>query len=179
MLAIMDSFNELDADSAQPASLEGPLEWRVRYNGLLAVAYIGGKAVAGVSGPWSDKFALTWWERPLPSRQLELFDTMADAKGEVEQWARRMHVGGYSKTRHLSIAGHGQPAQVQPVFDSASIQDDSPQPANGLFGRIRSLLPSFSRTRSGTTPSETIDRLRRNLVCSENDIGNLHFAANE
>lgn len=179
MLAIMDSFNELDADPAPPASIEGPLEWQMRYDGLFAVAYVGGKSVAGVSGPWSDKFALTWWERPLPARKLELFDTMAEAQREVEQWARRMHVGGYSKTRHLSIAGRSQPAFAQPVLDSVGVVADAARPAAGLFNRVRSLLPTFTRARSATASSETIERLRRTQVCSENDTGNLHFAANE
>ena len=36
-----------------------PLEWRSRYDGLVAIAQIGDKAVAGISGPWSGKYALT------------------------------------------------------------------------------------------------------------------------
>lgn len=179
MLAIMDSFDEFHTDSAPPAVMDGPLEWRVRYDGLLAVAYVGSKAVAGVSGPWSDKFALTWWERPLPARQLELFNTMAEAQHEVELWAQRMHIGGYSKVRHLSIAGRGQLFPGQPASDSASVGNVPAQPDTSLLGRMRSLFPAFSRARSETSSRETIDRLRRSQDCSENDTGNLHFAAKE
>ena len=73
MLAIMDSFEPLGGDApaaATPATRS--LQWRSRYDGLVSVAYIDGKAVAGISGPWSGKYALTWWERPMPARELEL-----------------------------------------------------------------------------------------------------------
>lgn len=63
--------------------------WQSRYEGFAAVAYVNGKAIAGVSGPWSDKYALTWWEHPTPARQLELFDSLEAAKRNVEQRAQR------------------------------------------------------------------------------------------
>jgi hypothetical protein len=179
MLAIMDSFNELYTDPVSPASMEGSLEWRGRYEGLVSVAYVAGKAVAGISGPWSGKFALTWWERPLPARQLELFDSMRDAQREVEQWAQRMQVGGYSHAPKLSIAGQTSSTPVPSTTERGSPLQDLPQPATSLFDRMRTLLPKFSRARSDAASSETIERLRRNQVCRDTDTGNLHFAANE
>ena len=80
-------------EDAEPSASPCTLEWGSRYGGLVTIALLDGKAVAGISGPWSGKFALTWWERPLPARQLELFDTLEDAKHEVEAWATRMHNG--------------------------------------------------------------------------------------
>lgn len=59
--------------------------WQSRYEGCVAVAYVHGKAIAGISGPWSDKFALTSWERPTPGGELELFDSLQAAKDEVER----------------------------------------------------------------------------------------------
>jgi hypothetical protein len=62
--------------------------WQSRYEGCVAVAYVNGRAVAGISGPWSDKYALTCWERPAPGGQLELFDSLDAAKRAVEQRAQ-------------------------------------------------------------------------------------------
>jgi hypothetical protein len=182
MLAIMDSFNELCSDPVPPASLEGSLEWRARYEGLVSVAYVAGKAVAGISGPWSGKFALTWWERPLPARQLELFDSMGDAQREVEHWAMRMRVGGYSHgphTSNLSATRQSTCAPPQSGTLQVAATRDGPKPSTSLFDRMRTLLPKFSRARSEAASSETIERLRRNQVCRDTDTGNLHFAADE
>jgi hypothetical protein len=179
MLAIMDNFSEYYSDAAPPAPLEGSLEWRGRYEGLVSVAYIDGKAVAGISGPWSGKFALTWWERPLPARQLELFDSMRDAQREVEQWAQRMRVGGYSAHAPESSPTDGTAPVISFPNRIAGAEVDAPKPTPSLFDRMRTLLPPFSRARSQASPSETIERLRRSQVCSNTDTGDLHFAANE
>ena len=94
MLATMDSFETLCGDRNPPAMVAPAsgraLQWRTRYDGLVTVAYIGSKAVAGISGPWSGKYALTWWERPMPARELELHDSLGSAQREVEEWALRM-----------------------------------------------------------------------------------------
>src|SRR5476651_421671 len=58
--------------------------WQSRYEGCVAVAYVNGRAIAGISGPWSDKYALTCWERPTPVGRLELFDSLDAAKQAVE-----------------------------------------------------------------------------------------------
>ena len=101
MLAIVDSFEPLGGDipsvttKAESVNRRS-LQWRSRYDGLVSVAYIDGKAVAGISGPWSGKYALTWWERPMPARELELHDSLGAAQREVEEWALRMHSGDYA-----------------------------------------------------------------------------------
>jgi hypothetical protein len=67
----------------------GRVIWQQRYEGIAHVAYRGGKAVAGVSGPWSDRYVLIWWdERPPGSNPLELFETLEEAKHAVAK-----HVG--------------------------------------------------------------------------------------
>lgn len=68
----------------------GQLLWRRRYEGIAMVAWLDGRAVAGISGPWDGKFALTWWARPLPARVLELHDTRSAAMAAVEDWAGRL-----------------------------------------------------------------------------------------
>jgi hypothetical protein len=174
MLAIMDSFPAECGTPSPSETVYHSIEWRNRYDGLVCIAQIGDKAVAGISGPWSGKFALTWWERPLPARQLELFDSMDEAKHEVEQWAQRMRTGGYSiapvdvaPRPHLHGVPRGTPEQTRA---------DMP---GGLFERMRSVFPHFARSKVRSSSSETIDRLRRKQVCGDTDLSDLHFAANE
>jgi len=101
MLIATDILTDV-ADLKRPA--DALIEWRQRYEGVLMVAYLDGKAVAGVSGPWPvNQFALTWWDRPMPARQLELFDSLAAAQRRVEEWAWRMRTIGVIDKR---IAGN-------------------------------------------------------------------------
>jgi hypothetical protein len=68
----------------------GRIVWQQRYEGIAHVAYRGGKAIAGVSGPWSDRYALIWWdERPAASNPLELFETLEAAMHAVEERSGR------------------------------------------------------------------------------------------
>jgi hypothetical protein len=73
------------------------IEWRSRYGGFLAIAYFEGKAVAGISGPWSGQYALTWWAAGAqPSPRLDLYDSAEAARRDVEAWARRAGEAGTS-----------------------------------------------------------------------------------
>lgn len=64
----------------------GRIVWQQRYEGIARVAYRGGKAIAGLSGPWSDRYVLIWWdERPAQSNPLELFETIEAAMRAVEE----------------------------------------------------------------------------------------------
>ncbi|GAA0716571.1 hypothetical protein [Dokdonella soli] len=144
-----------------------PVEWRSRYDGLVAIAYVDGKAVAGISGPWSDKFALTWWERPLPQRQLELFDSLQDAKHEVEAWAVRVRNGYSSAPTDVHAAAPNLLPMLVPVAKS------------GLLDQIRALLPEFARRRTGASSRETIERMRERHAHQDIDLSGLHFAADE
>ncbi|MET0226506.1 MAG: hypothetical protein ABW187_08710 [Dokdonella sp.] len=153
-------------ERAEPEPSRRDLEWRTRYDGIVAVAHIGDKAVAGISGPWSGKYALTWWERPLPARQLELFDTLDDAKREVEEWATRM--------------SSGLPASVAPlktVVAPASTPRPLPSVAakGSLINHVRSFLPEFGRKRT----QADVARQRQQHAQDDTDLGDLHFAAND
>lgn len=136
------------------------LTWRCRYEGLVNIACFRGKQVAGISGPWSGKFALTWWDRPPPQRQLELFDSLDDAQRKVEAWARRM--------RHGKMATPTTPARQAPPARAES----------GLLQRLCSALPGFGR-HSARAKHAHIERLRDRRDESELDLGDLHFAAGD
>jgi hypothetical protein len=165
MLATMDSFETLCGDRNPPATVAPApgraLQWRTLYDGLVTVAYIGSKAVAGISGPWSGKYALTWWERPMPARELELHDSLGSAQREVEEWALRT---GDDYILPLPA----QAAHATPRAGGAHAARKS-----GLFDRLRALLPLQPST------SEKIERLRRERVQDDADLGDLRFAANE
>lgn len=136
-----------------PASTPQVVTWRDQYAGVFAVATIGERRVAGISGPWSGKFALTWWDRPLPQRQLELFDSLEAAREAVEAWASRIQ--------------HGAPTAA------ASTRARAPAVApTGLLGRVVALFGHQRGERAG----DSIERLRRS---AERDatLAEIHFTA--
>ena len=102
---------------------------------VASVAYIDGKAVAGISGPWSGKYALTWWERPMPARELELHDSLGAAQREVEEWALRMHSGDYALPLPEAFT------QALPLLVQRQRAANAAARKAGLFERMRSLLP--------------------------------------
>lgn len=159
-LVMSDScFEPCDSD-ADIAPAPATLVWRTRYGGHVEQAYIGDKAVAGISGPWSGQFALTWWGRPQP-RQLELYDSLEQAKHVVEAWALRMRHGAA-----IMPAVVTSPAARAPRRDPA-------MPAS-LFGRLRNLLPG-----SAASHATSIERLRRTHSEPLTDLGGLHFGAQD
>jgi hypothetical protein len=146
------------------------IDWRQRYEGVLMVAYLDGKAVAGISGPWPvNQYALTWWDRPMPARQLELFDSLAAAQARVEEWALRM--------RTIGVIDRS-PAN-DPILPEATVSI-APQRAttsSSWFGKLRDAF--------GTTPREphriTREKLTalRNAPLRDDDLRDVHFAAFE
>jgi len=63
----------------------GGVVWQPHYEGFTTVAYQKGKAIAGISGPWSGQYVLIWWENAQPIREVELFDSLDEAKQAVAQ----------------------------------------------------------------------------------------------
>lgn len=163
MLATVDSFEPLGGNPTPgptgAVAQQRSLQWRSRYDGLVAIAYIDGKAVAGISGPWSGKYALTWWERPMPARELELHDSLGAAQREVEEWALRMHSDSYVL-----------PLPTVPV---PTVSAPKAPRKTGLIDRLFALLPTQP------SASEKIERLRQARAGHMPELGNLHFAADE
>ncbi len=81
----MDASTTHDQELSSAAN--PTISWTERYEGSMVVASIGSKAVAGISGPWGNQYALTWWDRPGSSRRLEFYDSIEAARAEVENWA--------------------------------------------------------------------------------------------
>lgn len=140
---------------AAETSIPSTVTWHNRYDGVVAIAWIGGRQVAGISGPWSGQFALTWWDRPLPARQLELFDSLEAAQAAVEAWALRMQHG-----RSLSRRASTRLERTH-----------SARP--GLAERLLGLWRGLARRRSAAE----LDHLRRLHASRDGDLADLHFAA--
>lgn len=145
---MMDGSSQNPARRTEARTLADVLRWRTRYDGIMTVAEFDDRVIAGISGPWSGKFALTWWNEAAETRALTLFDSRRAAKHAVEAWARRKC---------------GLPLDSGSRFSAASL--------------LARLLPGFSRQEARPDPAEEIERLRRTQTQVEVDLGTLHFRA--
>ena len=165
MLIATDILTDV-ADLKRPA--DALIEWRQRYDGVLMVAYLDGKAVAGVSGPWPvNQFALTWWDRPMPARQLELFDSLAAAQRRVEEWAWRMR----------TIGVIDRPPANDPLLPEATVSI-SPQKSASLFDRFCDALAGTPAPKRRPVARERIEMMRYPPL-NDDDLRDIHFAATE
>jgi hypothetical protein len=155
-----------DVAALKPA--DALIEWRQRYEGVLMVAYLDGKAVAGISGPWPvNQFALTWWDRPVPARQLELFDSLAAAQRRVEDWAWRMR----------TIGVVDRPPANDPLLPEATVSI-APRRQASLFDKLRDAFGGPPVPRQRLAPRQRIDAARYPPL-NDDDLRDIHFAAIE
>jgi hypothetical protein len=131
--------------------------WQQRYEGIAVVAYQGGKAMACISGPWSSKYVLTWWE-PMPGGQLEIFDTQEDAMQAVE--------------RRIQVYACGRPVEVFIVDGNAPAPERN---YSWLTLLLRTFFPGHHRAR-GVNP-EHVHALRRRYLNEGADLTGLSFNA--
>lgn len=165
MLIATDILTDV-ADLKRPA--DSLIEWRQRYEGVLMVAYLDGRAVAGVSGPWPvNQFALTWWDRPMPARQLELFDSLAAAQRRVEDWAWRMR----------TIGVIDRPPANDPLLPEATISI-APRKQASLFDRLRDAIAGTPAPKRPPLSRDRIEAMRYPPL-NDDDLRDIHFAAIE
>ena len=149
-----------DFDQRTPAAATrkpSRIVWQQRYDGIAHVAYQGGKAMACISGPWSDKFVLTWWE-PMPGGQLELYDSIDEARQSVE--------------RRLDVVASGRPAEVHTVAMESRQQTRS---ESWITLLRRTFFPA--RQRLAAANAENLQTLRRRYFAEETDLSGLNFGA--
>ena len=165
MLIATDICHDV-ADQKRPA--DALIEWRQRYDGVLMVAYLDGKAVAGISGPWPvNQYALTWWDRPVPARQLELFDSLAAAQRRVEEWAWRMR----------TIGVIDRPPANDPLLPEANVSI-VPRKQPSLFDKLRDALGGTPSPRRRPDSRERVEAIRY-APLNDDDLRDIHFAAIE
>jgi hypothetical protein len=161
------SVDHLCHDLHDTAATDDLIDWRQRYEGVLMVAYLDGKAVAGISGPWPvNQYALTWWDRPVPARQLELFDSLAAAQRRVEEWAWRMR----------TIAVVDRPPANDPLLPEATVSI-APRQSSWL-DKLRGAIGGPPAPRAQRIPHQKIDSMRYPPL-NEDDLRGIHFAAIE
>jgi hypothetical protein len=69
----------------EPSRRRGGIVWQPHTEGFATIAYRDGRAIAGISGPWSNQYVLIWWRPSQPIRQVEVFDSLDEAKFAVAQ----------------------------------------------------------------------------------------------
>ncbi|MDR3387970.1 MAG: hypothetical protein P4L92_13055 [Rudaea sp.] len=156
MLASTKS-QEIPAIRVNTGRQPSKIVWQSRYEGCAAVAYVHGKAIAGISGPWSDKYALTWWAHPA-ARQLELFDSLEAARHEVEQRAR--HTSSSRLTTLLRALRHNSAAVTR----------------NSWLSHVHAVLTRRNRERP---QHDAVVQLRQYRQRQDTDLSGMHFHAFE
>jgi len=146
LLTVLPDFDDLAPHAARKPS---PVVWQERYEGIAVVAYQGGKAIAGISGPWSNRFALTWWQVN-PDGQFEIFDTLAEAMQAVE-------------LRAQVTCSMPAPTQRPPAL--------RPQRAS-LWARVRAWFGADE-----AAGAAALARLRQRYLNAEADLSGLNFTA--
>ena len=154
MIPCASPAHDCDTDGASSQDL---LVWHTRYDGLVHIARVGDRQVAGVSGPWSGRFALTWWHQPPALRQLQLFETRHAARCEVETWVRRRY----------GDAAVPSPLALKPASES------------GLLQHLKRWVPGLGRLQSAHDKRANIEHLKRLRDDYDLELSGLHFAARD
>jgi len=132
----------------------GSIVWQPHYEGFTTTAYQSGKAIAGISGPWSNQYVLIWWEHAQPIRQVELFDSLDEAKQAV---AERLAAEQGTRVNELLA-----------TFRTGASADTR----QGWLARVREWLLPAQRTESVSV----VDHRRRRPV-EETDLRGLNLRA--
>jgi hypothetical protein len=150
-------LNLSSIDSATPREPRrrprGGIVWQPHYEGFTSVAYRDGRAIAGISGPWSDQYVLIWWEHEQPISQVEVFDSLDEAK--------------------LAVAQSGANAVTNRLDELLSVLRREPvvRPAVSWLARLRSWL-----TRPAKRAAAPVHKARRRHA-EETDLRGLNFRA--
>lgn len=135
----------------------GGIVWQPHYEGFTTIAYQNGKAIAGISGPWSGQYVLIWWEHAQPIREVELFDSLEEAKQAVAQ-------------RIAPDAG----SHLQGLLGALRLQSSGERPS--WLGRLRRWMFTYSPAVEGGAQTRLVDH-RRRRDNEETDLRGLNLRA--
>jgi len=136
----------------------GAVVWQAHTEGFATTAYCDGQAIAGISGPWSNQYVLIWRQPSLPTRELEVFDSLEEAKQSVV----------------LTVAPRS-PTQLDTLL--ARLRRDYVVPRATWLRRIGCTLQRFAQPRES---AKAIKRGRARHVLphgEETDLRGLNFRA--
>jgi hypothetical protein len=157
MLALTVPSSAYDVPRHPQRRRRGGIVWQPHYEGFTTVAYRSGKAVAGISGPWSDQYVLIWWDHARPIRQVELFDSLEEAKQAV---ARRIAPDAGNRLHGLLGALRRPSVGRRPSW----------------LSRLRRWMRAFSLRAERAGQTRLIDH-RRRRDNEETDLRGLNFRA--
>lgn len=157
MLALSLPSSHHGAPRRPQRHARGGIVWQPHYEGFTTIAYRNGKAIAGISGPWSGQYVLIWWEHAQPIREVELFDSLEEAKQAVAQ-------------RLAPDAGH----HLQGLLGSLRRAPDSARPS--WFRRLRRWMLTYSSRSDRDGRTRLVDH-RRRRDNEETDLSGLNLRA--
>ena len=136
----------------------GAVVWRPHTEGFATIAYRDGHAIAGISGPWSGQYVLIWWQPAQPIRQVEVYDSLDEARAAVDAVAAP------------------RPTHLDALLETLRREYELPKSTwlKRLAGALRSVGGRPAR-RPGS-PLE-IHRTRSYWRAEETDLRGLHFRA--
>jgi len=155
MLLMTLATNDNDAPR-DPQRRRGGIVWQPHYEGFTTVAYQHGRAIAGISGPWSNQYVLIWWEQSQAIRQLEVYDSIEEAKIAVAR-----HKGFEPGSRLNEVLAALRREAVAPIRLS-------------WLSRLQDWLLPFSRRAHGR---RVLDQALRRYPDEETDLRGLNFRA--
>jgi len=139
-----------------PRRRRGSVVWQPHYEGFASVAYQNGRAIAGISGPWSGQYVLIWWEHARPIRQVELFESLDEAKQAV-----------------TALLGQKTGGRLSDLFGSLRRETSVRPPGSGWWARLRQWLV---RDRERGEQLRVLDHCRRHGG-EETDLRGLNIRA--
>lgn len=141
-----------------PRRRSGSIVWRPHTEGFATIAYRDGHAIAGISGPWSGQYVLIWWQPAQPIRQVEVFDSLDDARHAVDN------------------AGAPRPTHLDALLDTLRRDYESSKPTwlMRLGAALRRVGGRSARRAGAPLP---IHRTRSYWRAEETDLRGLHMRA--
>jgi hypothetical protein len=131
--------------------------WRPHTEGFATIAYRDGRAIAGISGPWSNQYVLIWWQPAQPIHEVQVFDSLDEARRAVDQ------------------ATAPRPSHLDTLLATLRREREPAKPSwLKRLGAV--LLGSGARARRSGTPLQ-IHRTRACWRGEETDLRGLNFRA--
>jgi hypothetical protein len=132
--------------------------WQAHTEGFATTAYHDGHAIAGISGPWSNQYVLIWWQPSQPIREVEVFDSLEEAKQAVA----------------LAVAPHA-PTQLDALL--ATLRRDCVVPRPTWLTRIGRTLKRIAQPRKRAKPGTRCCARHALPHGEETDLRGLNFRA--
>ena len=152
------SLPPTDSDQPRdPRRRSGTIVWRPHTEGFATIAYRDGRAIAGISGPWSNQYVLIWWQPAEPIRQVEVFDSLDEAR--------------------RAVAGAASPRPTHLDVLLAKLRRDYDLPRPSWLERLGAALRGAGRRPRRAGAPLQIHRTRSYWRNEETDLRGLHIRA--